>query len=77
MTFHSSKGLEYSVVYIIDANEGYSPYKKAKSREEVEEERRMFYVAMTRAKDILNICYCKMGFHKRIKPSIFLKEIIK
>ena len=77
MTFHSSKGLEYSVVYIIDANEGYSPYKKAKSKEEVEEERRMFYVAMTRAKDILNICYCKMGFHKRIKPSIFLKEIIK
>ena len=77
MTFHSSKGLEYKVVYIIDANEGYCPYKKAKTKEEVEEERRMFYVAMTRAKDILNICYCRMGFHKRIKPSVFLKEITK
>ena len=56
MTFHASKGLEFKIVYIIDVNKGVCPYKKAKSKEEYEEERRMFYVAMTRARDRLNIC---------------------
>lgn len=55
ITMHSSKGLEYDVVYIIDAVEGVTPYKKAKSPAELEEERRMFYVAMTRARHELNI----------------------
>ncbi len=44
------KGLEYDNVYIIDVNEGIMPYKKAVLDNEVEEERRMFYVGMTRAK---------------------------
>ena len=54
-TMHSSKGLEYPVVYIIDANEEITPHKKAVFVPEIEEERRMFYVAMTRAKRRLNI----------------------
>ena len=49
MTFHSAKGLEYPIVYIIDVNKGITPYKKAVSKADIEEERRMFYVAMTRA----------------------------
>ena len=53
MSFHSSKGLEYKIVYIIDVNKGIMPYKKAVSKDELEEERRMFYVAMTRARDRL------------------------
>ena len=50
MTMHSSKGLEFRVVYILDANEGITPHHKAVLDPDVEEERRMFYVAMTRAK---------------------------
>lgn len=55
MTMHGSKGLEFDVVYIIDFIEGMMPYKKAKTAEELEEERRMMYVAMTRAKHELYI----------------------
>ena len=54
-TVHSAKGLEYSEVYIIDAVDGIMP---AVDADDIEEERRIFYVAMTRAKDRLNIvCY--------------------
>ena len=56
-TFHSSKGLEWENVYIISANEGKSPSKKAKTADDIEEERRLFYVAMTRAKENLTIMY--------------------
>ncbi|MBE5944083.1 MAG: ATP-dependent helicase [Lachnospiraceae bacterium] len=55
LTMHSSKGLEYDCVYIIDAIEGITPYKKARNSKEIEEERRMFYVAMTRARHKLYI----------------------
>jgi len=54
-TFHGAKGLEWESVFIINANDGYCPYKKAMTENELEEERRMFYVAMTRAKDNLSI----------------------
>ena len=54
-TMHSSKGLEYDTVFIIDANEGITPHKKAVFDVDIEEERRMFYVAMTRAKKKLYI----------------------
>ena len=57
-TVHSAKGLEWSVVFIIWAVEGYFPSLKAlKNVETVEEERRLMYVAATRAKDVLIICY--------------------
>lgn len=76
-TMHSSKGLEYPVVYIIDANEEITPHKKAVFVPEIEEERRMFYVAMTRAKRRLNIYYAKKRYNKEIEVSRFVKEIME
>lgn len=76
-TMHSSKGLEYPVVYIIDANEEITPHKKAVFVPEIEEERRMFYVAMTRAKRRLNIYYARKRYNKEIKVSRFVKEIME
>ena len=72
---HSSKGLEYKVVYIIDANEGITPYKKALLDKELEEERRMFYVAMTRAKEELHIMSTKKKNAKNLQISRFVSEI--
>ena len=74
-TMHSSKGLEYEKVFILDAAEGITPYKKAALEPDLEEERRMFYVAMTRAKKELTICWTKkVGSHEK-KPSRFLEEM--
>ncbi len=56
-SFHSSKGLEWDQVYLMNCNENYTPHKKAEKKEDYEEERRMFYVACTRAKNKLNLCY--------------------
>lgn len=72
-TYHASKGLEWDIVYLIDCNEGITPYKKAETDTEVEEERRMFYVAFTRAKSKLKISYIESG--KETKPSTFLNEM--
>ena len=74
-TMHSSKGLEYERVFILDAAEGITPYKKAVLDADLEEERRMFYVAMTRAKKELTICYAKKQFSHELKPSRFLREL--
>ena len=76
-TMHSSKGLEYPLVYIIDANEEITPHKKAVFVPEIEEERRMFYVAMTRAKRRLNIYYARKRYNKEIEVSRFVKEIME
>ena len=57
VTMHSSKGLEWKVVILPDVNEGVVPHKKAVTDNELEEERRMFYVAMTRAKESLFLFY--------------------
>lgn len=75
MTMHSSKGLEFKVVYILDANEGVTPHKKAVLEPDMEEERRMFYVAMTRAKERLHIYYVKERYHKKQTVSRFVEEI--
>lgn len=75
-TMHASKGLEYDTVYIIDANEGITPHEKAVLDEDIEEERRLFYVAMTRAKNQLLICCTKEKFHKVQEPSMFIKEFL-
>lgn len=75
MTMHGSKGLEFEVVFIPDCNEGVTPFRKANLPEEIEEERRMFYVAMTRAKKYLNLSYVKKRYNKEAKPSRFLLEI--
>ena len=83
ITMHGSKGLEYDKVFIPNCNEGVTPHKKAKSEEEIEEERRMFYVAATRAKKELTLLYItgetdtkeEGGNRKPIQPSRFLKEL--
>lgn len=74
-TMHSSKGLEYEQVFILDAAEGITPYKKAVLDEDLEEERRMFYVAMTRAKKELTICYARKQASHELAPSRFLQEL--
>lgn len=76
MTMHSAKGLEFDTVFIIQSNEGIIPYKKAKLAEEIEEERRMFYVAMTRAKRELIISYGKTKNGKEMTPSRFVSELL-
>ncbi len=76
MTMHGAKGLEFDTVFIIGANEGTTPYKKAKLTPEIEEERRMFYVAMTRAKHRLFICYVKSKNGKELGPSRFIEELL-
>ncbi len=74
-TMHSSKGLEYPIVFLVDACDGITPYKKAVKDSELEEERRMFYVAMTRAKDYLHICYPREIFQKTYAISRFVQEM--
>lgn len=73
-TLHGVKGLEYAHVYILNVNEGSIPYKKAVLEEAVEEERRLFYVGMTRAKETLSLCYVKKQYEKEREPSRFLEE---
>lgn len=73
-TMHSSKGLEFPIVFIPEANEGITPYQKAVLKEEIEEERRLFYVAMTRAKELLYIFSVKERFHKPLEVSRFVEE---
>lgn len=77
MTFHAAKGLEYDTVFIIGANEDVTPYKKAELPEEMEEERRMFYVAMTRAKKHLTISYVREKNGKAMEQSRFLVELFQ
>ncbi len=74
-TMHSSKGLEFQVVFILDANEGITPHKKAVLEEDIEEERRLFYVAMTRAKERLFIYSAKERYNKTSQRSRFIDEI--
>lgn len=75
LTMHSAKGLEFDTVFIPDVNEGIVPYDKAVSEEAIEEECRLFYVAMTRAKKKLIICYTKEHYNRYVQPSRFLKEL--
>ena len=82
MTMHSSKGLEFPAVIIVGCNEGTSPhYKSLGNPKQLEEERRLFYVAMTRAKDYLFMtfsdCVLVQGQLQYSKPSRFINEIDK
>lgn len=74
-TIHGSKGLEYDEVFILGVNEDVIPYHKMTSRGEIEEERRLLYVGMTRAKQKLNLCFVKEKYQHPLYPSRFLKEI--
>lgn len=76
MTIHSAKGLEFEDVFVIHANEGEIPHQKAEKKEEIEEERRLFYVALTRAKNNLCISYITQKNGNSIKPSRFVEELL-
>ncbi len=73
-TMHSAKGLEFKSVFIIDANESIMPYKKALLDKDIEEERRLFYVGMTRAVSDLTICSVKNIHGKNNEVSRFVRE---
>ena len=75
MTLHSAKGLEFREVYILDCVEGSIPHKKSKTPAAIEEERRMFYVGITRASEHLTIYAPKMIGKRAVRPSPFLKEL--
>ena len=79
MTMHAAKGLEFDVVALIGIYESCCPHYRATTSEEVEEERRLFYVAMTRAKKILCISWpaktVMNGLATITIPSRFFKEI--
>ncbi len=76
-TMHSSKGLEYRIVFIIDANEGITPHRQVIFEEDMEEERRLFYVAMTRAKELLYIFSVKKLYGKKAEISRFVEELLE
>ena len=77
MTLHAAKGLEFDTVFLIGANEGRMPYRKAVTEKAEEEERRLFYVGMTRAKNVLRVCYVKEKNGKETAPSRFVDELMK
>ena len=64
------------MVYILDANEGITPHRKAVLDTDIEEERRMFYVAMTRAKERLHVCYVRERYGKKQEMSRFIEEYL-
>ena len=76
LTMHCSKGLEYKTVFVVDVCEGIIPYNKAVLNEQIEEERRLFYVAMTRAKEKLYLLYPKQRYNKDTTRSRFIEEIL-
>ena len=77
MTVHGAKGLEFDHVYIPDCNEGIYPYGNMQEEAVIEEERRVLYVAMTRAKKSLGLSYLGgSDKHPRL-PSRFLNPILK
>ena len=77
MTLHAAKGLEFNTVWLIEVNEGQIPYKKAKTDQQTEEERRLFYVGMTRAREQLTVCYVKTKNGKASDPSRFVDELLE
>ena len=74
-TMHSSKGLEYEVVFVMDINEEVTPHKKAVKEADLEEERRLFYVAVTRAKTYLFLYSVKELYQKDAQISRYIGEL--
>ena len=76
MTMHGSKGLEFKAMFIVDANQGIIPTSKALRERDFEEERRLFYVAITRAIDYLNIYAVEERLGCPIEVSMFVEEML-
>ena len=77
MTYHSAKGLEFDEVFLPDCIEGIIPDGRAKKPEEIEEERRSFYVALTRARKGIHIYVTKTRYSKKVYPSRFIPELLE
>ena len=77
ITMHSAKGLEFEVVFIVDANQGLIPSARAIKQDEVEEERRLFYVAMTRTKKKLHIFGMRQNLGNTMQMSQFVGEALQ
>jgi len=79
LTIHSAKGLEFEVVFVVGCEEGIIPHISARTESEIEEERRLFYVALTRAKSLLYLSRAKKrasrGAVAETTPSRFLARI--
>ena len=75
MTMHGAKGLEFNTVFVMGVNEGTIPYIRNMEKN-LEEERRLFYVAMTRAKEYLTITYTKEKNGSDRSPSRFIEELL-
>ena len=72
---HSAKGLEFDRVFLPDVNEDIIPHKKSIKEEDVEEERRMFYVAATRARKYLHVFSVEKLYNKDSRESRLLTEL--
>ena len=77
MTFHASKGLEFETVFVIDLVEGSVPSNRAKTEEQIEEERRALYVALTRAKKELYVLSSRERLGRTPDESRFVKEMFE
>ncbi len=79
ITLHASKGLEYPNVYLVGLENGFIPHQRSLDEGTIDEERRLFYVGITRAKDNLCMTYCasrkKWGEEHLCEPSVFIKEL--
>jgi superfamily I DNA/RNA helicase len=79
ITLHAAKGLEFPVVFIVGCEEGLLPYQRSEETPDLEEERRLFYVGMTRAQQRLILTHAKTRFlfgqKYQNEPSPFLNDI--
>jgi len=75
MSLHASKGLEFKYVFLVGVNEGILPHERSINEGNVDEERRLFFVGITRAKEELFITWVRRSSFSFLQPSRFLTEI--
>lgn len=76
MSIHRSKGLEFPVVFLSGVSENILPHARSTTQDEVEEERRLCYVGMTRSKDLLYMSWTNFYQNKEAGASIFIEELV-